>query len=47
MKKIMEEYGSLIVGVIGAVIIIGIIVVAFMNDGFIAHFINSAFNTAF
>lgn len=47
MKKILEEYGSVIVGVVGAIIIIGIIAASFMNDGLIAHYLNTMFNNAY
>lgn len=47
MKKIVEEYGSVIVGVVGAILVIGIIAASFMNDGLLAHFIYTFFNDAF
>lgn len=47
MKKIIEEYGSLIIGVVGAVVILGVIIMSFMNDGLLANYINEMFNSAF
>lgn len=47
MKRIVEEYGSVIVGVIGAILVLGIIATSFMNNGLLARFIYTFFNKAF
>lgn len=47
MREIISEYGSAILGAIGAIFIIGLIVASFMNGGAIANTLLGYLNSAF
>ena len=46
MRQILDEYGEVVIGMIGAVLIIGIACSLFQNDGIIIEYMSNYANSS-